>query len=69
MDPHNLMFKVMLLTLRGISLILGGMSMVALWASFWDPGFGALAIVTMIGAAMIVLWLPAEPQSIGGRRR
>ena len=69
MDLHSLMFKVMLLTLRGISLILGGMSMVALLASFREPGFGALAIVTMIGATMIVLWLPAEQQSIGGRRR
>lgn len=69
MDLHYLMFKVMLLTLRGISLILGGMSMVALLVSFREPGFGALAIVTMIGAAMIVLWLPAEQQSMGGRRR
>jgi hypothetical protein len=49
---------VMWFTLRGISLLLGGMSLAALYVSFFVPELGALAFVLLLSATIIALGLP-----------
>ena len=57
-------YKTMWFTLQGISLLLGGMSLVALFLSFYFPDQGAYAFVWLLGASMIALGLPPlEPQA------
>jgi hypothetical protein len=56
-------YKIMWFTLQGISLLLGGLSFVALFLSFFIPEHGALAFVWLLGASVIALGLPPlEPQ-------
>jgi len=52
------LYQVMWFTLRGISLLLGGMSLATLYASFFVPELGALAFVLLLGASIIALGLP-----------
>ena len=52
------LYKVMWFTLRGVSLLLGGLSLATLYASFFVPELGALAFVLLLGATIIALGLP-----------
>ena len=54
----EMFYKVMWVTLHGISLLMGGMSLVMLYASFSIPEFGALAFAMLLGASIIALGLP-----------
>ena len=56
-------YRIMWFTLQGMSLLMGGSSLVALCLSFATPEFGALALVWLLGASLIALGLPPlEPQ-------
>jgi len=60
---------MMWVTLQGMSLLMGGMSLVALFLSFFIPEQGAYALVWLVGASMIALGLPPlEPQPPGRRQ-
>jgi hypothetical protein len=62
-------YKIMWFTLQGMSLLMGGSSLVALFLSFFIPEHGALAFVWLFGASIIALGLPPlEPQPSRGRR-
>jgi len=62
-------YKMMWVTLQGVSLLMGGMSLVALFLSFFFPEQGAYAFVWLLGASMIALGLPPlEPQPPGRHR-
>jgi hypothetical protein len=60
-------YKAMWFTLRGISLLSGGMSLVALYARFFVPEFGALAFMSLLAATIIVLGLPPLERQPSGR--
>ena len=63
------LYKAMWFTLQGISLLLGGMSLVALGLSFSIPLQGAFAFLWLLGASIIALGLPPlEQQPSTGRR-
>ena len=62
-------YKIMWFTLQGMSLLMGGLSLVALFLSFFIPEHGAFAFVWLLGASIIALGLPPlEPQPSRGRR-
>ena len=62
------LYKMMWVTLQGFSLLMGGMSLSALYVSFFVPQLGALAFVLLLSASIIVLGLPPlEPQPPGRR--
>jgi hypothetical protein len=62
-------YKIMWFTLQGMSLLMGGSSLVALFLSFFIPQYGALAFMLLLGASIIALGLPPlEPQPSRGRR-
>ena len=57
-------YRMMWVTLHGMSLLMGGLSLVALFLSFFIPEQGAYAIVWLVGASIIALGLPPlEPQA------
>jgi hypothetical protein len=57
-------YRMMWIALRGMSLLMGGLSLVALFLSFFIPEQGAYAIVWLVGASIIALGLPPlEPQA------
>ena len=62
-------YRIMWFTLQGMSLLMGGLSLVALCLSFFIPEQGAFAFVWLLGASIIALGLPPlEPQPPTRRR-
>lgn len=54
--------------LHGIALIVGGLAILFLWISFFDPPAASFAVVFLATAAGITLGLPAKP-GLRPRRR
>jgi hypothetical protein len=66
MMSETFLFKMMRLILQTIALILGSLSILLLWASFYDGYGGAFAFVLLSTATLITLGLPEPSRS---RRR
>jgi hypothetical protein len=69
MNWEPILLKIMGLILRGIALVLGSVSIMLLWASFYDGRGGALAFVTLLTATLITLGLPQPPATPSHGRR
>ena len=69
MTSESTLLKVMRFALQGVALVLGSVSILLLWASFYDGRGGSFAFVTLATAAGITLGLPQPPPARSRQRR